>query len=319
MTAFAQAKEPAGRSAAASDLAQGKTLFARSRLLGRVSAFIFLLAALAVLDALQTLVRHEFNSLDLIAGETLMVSGMMPADARTLDDLTVEYEGAPGLAFEPLETYKGFWMGGFMWRANLTADAHMRPGKNYITIVDVIKEQAAESDSKDDKDRALLYGGRQNPALVYAVSVWPSEEARRAADNSLFRRFTGLPAFGVAAAAVLLAVAAGALNWFAFSRAEKILARHGIFYIYGVKDLAVAVRQALPGQKIPAVDGYKAIFSRLDQSFAVGDPVLLLNKDWDIQARGGILEVERFKAHARFAEGGVRPRYGWFIQRADTD
>lgn len=318
MTTSAQAKEPAGSTSAVPDLAEGKTLLARSRLLGRVSAFIFLIAALAVFDALQTLVRHEFNSLDLIAGETLLVSGMMPADARTLDDLVVEYEGTPGLAFEPLETYKGFWMGGFMWRANLRADAHTQPGKSYITIVDVIKEQTAESGSMDDRDRSLLYGGRQNPALVYAVSVWPSEEARRAADNSFFRRFTGLPAFGVAVAAVLLAVAAGVINWFLFSRAEKALALHGVFYIYGVKDLAVAVKQALPGQRIPAVSGYKAIFSRLDQPFAVNDSVLLLDKDWNIQARGSILEVERYKAHARFAEGGVKPRYGWLIQRADN-
>ena len=315
MTTSEQDIEPAGSSAAAPPLAEGKALLARSRLLGRVSAFIFFIAMLAVFDALQTLVRHEFNSLDLVAGETVMVSGMMPADAKSVDDLLVEYEGVPGIAFEPLETYKGFWMGGFMWRANLTADPGMQPGKTYITIVDVIKEQAAAGDSKDDKDRSLLYGGQQNPALVYAVSVWPSDAARRAADNSLFRRFTGLPAFGVAIGAVLLAVATGVLNWFAFARAEKALAAHGVFYIYGVKDLAVAVKQALPGQRILATSGYKAIFSRLDQSFTVGDPVLLLDKNWTVRGKGAILEVERFKAHARFAEDSVRPRYGWLVQK----
>lgn len=315
MTTSEQAPEPAGSDAAAPTLAQGKALLARSRLLGRVSAFIFFIAMLAVFDALQTLVRHEFNSIDLVAGETVMVSGMMPADARTVADLLVEYEGDAGVMFEPLETYKGFWMGGFMWRANLTAGANVSPGKTYVTIVDVIKAESSASDSKDDKDRILLYGGQQNPALVYAVSVWPSEEARRAADNSFFRRFTGLPAFGVAVAAVLLALIAGLGNWLAFARAEAALAPHGVFYIYGVKDLAVAVKQALPGQKILATSGHKAIFSRLDQPFAVGDPVLLLNKDWTVQGEGSILEVERFKAHARFAEDSVKPRYGWLIQR----
>lgn len=305
--------------APAVSLAQGKALLARSRFLGRVSAFIFLLAVLAVFDALQTLVRHEFNSIDLVAGETVMVSGMMPADAKTIEDIVIEVEGDTGLEFEPLETYKGFWMGGFMWRANLAAPAGAVPGKSYITIVDIIKPEAEEGDSKDERDRSLLFGGQQNPALVYAVSVWPSDAERRASDNSLFRRYTGLPAFGVAAVAVFLAVAVGIANWRTFSRAEETLAANGVFYIHGVKDLAVAVKQALPGQKVLATSGYKAIFARAGQSFQVGDPVLLLDRDWKEQARGAILNIERFKAEARFSEDGARPRYGWLVQRVTTE
>lgn len=314
MNNSAQATAPAAPS-----LAQGKALLARSRILGRVSAFIFLLAVLGVFDALQTLVRHEFNSIDLVAGETVLVSGMMPADAKTVSDMIVEIEGDPELAFEPQETYKGFWMGGFMWRANLTAPAGTSPGKSYITIVDIIKPEADASDSKDDRDRSLLYGGRQNPALVYAVSVWPSEAERRASDNSLFRRYTGLPAFGVAAFSVLLAVLFGLANWLTFSRAESALAANGVFYVHGVKDLAIAAKQALPGQKVLSRSGYKAIFSRAGQPFSVGDPVILLDRDWKEQARGTILDIERFQAHARFSEDSVRPRYGWLVQRVKTE
>lgn len=318
MSTSEQDAEPAGGSAALPSLADGKALLARSRILGRVSAFIFLIAVLAVFDALQTLVRHEFNSIELVPGETVMVSGMMPADARTIADLMIEMEGEPGLVFEPLETYKGFWMGGFMWRANLTVPMGTAPGKTYVTLVDIIKPEPGEGSGKDERDRALLYGGQQNPALVYAVNIWPTEDARRAADNSLFRRYTGFPAFGVAALAVLAAVLIGAANLREFSRAEKALALHGVFFIFGVKDLAVAAKQALPGQQVLATTGYKAIVARAGQSFTVGEPVELLDRDWQIRAGGSILEVDRTKAHARFPVEGVRPRYGWLLRRVEN-
>lgn len=314
MSFFTRAKEPANAPAAPATIDGGRILLARSRLLGRVSAFIFLLAALAVADALQTLVRHEFNSLDIIAGETVLVSGMMPAEATSIEQLRVNYEGGPGLAFEPFETYKGFWMGGFMWRARLTAATDMAPGKSVFTIVDIIKEPSS-AENRDERDRAILYGGRQNPALVYAVSVWPDDEARRAADNSIFRRFTGLPAFGVAVGAAVLAIIAGIANWFVFSRAEGALARHGVFYIYGVKNLAVAAKQALPGQKILSDSGYRATFSHLGQPLALGDAVLLLDKQWKVRARGKIFDKDGIKADARFAENVEKPRYGWLIQK----
>lgn len=291
-------------------LADSKARLARSRLLGRVSAFIFLLAALAVLDALQTLVRHEFNSLDLVPGETVLLSGMMPEKAKEFSDLEVLIEGAPDILFTPVETYKGFWMGGFMWRAELTVQSGAKPGKAVLTIVDIVKPPSGGG-SKDERDRSILYGGMQNPALVFSISIWPSEAERRAADTSLFRRFTGFPAFGVAAVAVLLAIAFGIANWRVFSKAESGLARHGIFFIHGVKDVQAAREQNGP----QAAPGYKAAFARAGQPFTRGDLVILYDKDWQEQGRGRIVEVDKIKAHALFPHDGVRPKYGWLAGR----
>lgn len=299
----------------AASLDRAKFLLARSRLLGRVSAFIFLLAAFAVLDGLQTLVRHEFNSIDLVPGESVLVSGMMPAGAKSHEDLVVEIDGDPGLTFTPLETYKGFWMGGHMWRAELKAAPDMRPGAATVTVVDVIKPDIAEGQSYDDRDRAILFGGKQNPALVHGITVWASESQRRAADDSLFRRFTGIQPFVLAGLCVFLALVAGLGNWLVFCRAESALAEHGVFVIHGVKDMAVAVKQALPGQRILATSGLRVAFSRLGKTFDIGEDMLLMNREWQAQAEGRILDVERLKAHALFPEDGVRPRYGWLVAR----
>lgn len=294
-----------------------KALLARSRFLGRVSAFIFLFAAFAVIDGLQTLVRHEFNSIDLVPGESVLVSGMLPADAKSHEDIVVEIEGDSGLRFTPLETYKGFWMGGHMWRAELSAAPDMRPGKAFVTVVDIIKEVPDEAGGKDARDRAILFGGRQNPALVHTVTIWASDAARTSADDSLFRRITGVQPFVLAALGVLLALGAAFGNWLLFTRAENALAEHQYFVVHGVKDMAVAVKQALPGQRLGATTGTRVAFFRLGKTFAIGEAMVLLDRLFQEQARGQILDVEKTKAHALFSEQGPQPRYGWIVTRAD--
>ena len=296
-------------------LAEARALLARSRLLGRVSAFIFLLAALAVVDALQTLVRHEFNTIDLVPGETVLVSGMLPAGISKYEDLVIEIQGDPNISFTPLETYKGFWMGGHMWRAELSAAKDALPGQAVVTVVDII---APETDSKnfDDRDRAILFGGQQNPALVFGITVWPSESARQAGDISVFRRITGFPAFGVAAFAVFVALLAGLANWRFFCKAETALAAHGVFFIHGLKEVRDEASGANPASSLRApLDGYKAAFARAGHSFVRAEPVLLYDRNWKEQGRGSIVGIDKYKAFALFPLDGIRPRYGWLVLR----
>jgi hypothetical protein len=304
-------------------LAAARARLDLSRLLGRISACIFLLAAIAVLDALQTLVRHEFNSIDLVPGESVPLSGMLPAGAKNHGELDLRIEGAPGIRLVPRETYKGFWMGGQMWRADLSADSGMAPGEGVVTVVDIIppatEQGKGEKNDFDDRDRSLLFGGRQNPALVFTVTVWPTESARRAADSSLFRRLTGLPAFGVAVVAVLLAIAAGIGNWLAFGKAEAGLAAHGVFFIHGLQDLRPKGGTNAGKSGPPGLAGYRAAFARAGEKLAPGDPVLLCDRAWNERGRGRIVEVDALKAYALFPRDGVRPRYGWLVTREKAE
>ena len=71
------------------DMEEGKSYLVRSRILGKLSACIFLIASLAVVDGLQTLMRQDFNSVSLVPGETTIMSGMMPQNATGTGDLVV--------------------------------------------------------------------------------------------------------------------------------------------------------------------------------------------------------------------------------------
>lgn len=285
-------------------LEKAKGLLSFSRLLGKISALVFVVAVFAVFDGLQTLVRHEFNSIDVIPGEQLLISGMLPGGASSHEELVTHMEDEQGIRFTPLETYKGFWMGGQMWRARLDVPADAAPGRAVITVVDILPEE--------DKDKTV-YAGSQNPALVFAINVYADDAARRASDNSLIRRFTGLPAFGVAAGAVLLAVFIGFGSWRAFNKAEKSLADHGVFFIHGVKQLENDGLGPFP------VVGYKTAFAHAGKKFYRNEPVLLYDGSWREQGKGNLIEVTKIKAFALFPLDGVRPKYGWLVARENVE
>lgn len=283
---------------------KAKGLLVRSRVLGVISALVFVVAVFAVFDGLQTLMRHEFNSIDVVPGEQLLVSGMLPGGTSSHEELVVHIDGEPGVIFTPLETYKGFWMGGHMWRARLEAPANYPPGRVVITVVDILPAE--------DKDKTV-FAGQQNPALVFAVNVFASEAERLAQDNSLLRRLTGYPAFALAAGAVFLAIVIGFVSWRTFGKAEAGLAEHGVFFIHGVKELDNTGMGPFP------VVGYKAAFAHAGKQFYRNEPVILYDKAWRERSRGSIVEVSKIKGFALFPQDGTKPRYGWLVAREDVE
>ena len=293
------------------DMEEGKAYLVRSRILGKLSACIFLIAALAVVDGLQTLMRQDFNSVSLIPGETTVMSGMMPQNATGTGDLVVETEGLTGLRFNAVDAFKGFWMGGNMWRAELTADATASPGKGTLTVVDMVPMKKVGSTAVRDEDSprkpappeedapAPVMG--QNPALVYTVTVWASAAEREAAEISFLRRFTGQPPFAVAGVAAAFALLAGICNFVFFAKAESRLARQGIFIIHGVKKQA---------------DGPHASFAHAGQDgFKPGERMLLYDTQWHEQGEGVIASKDRIKGFVRFSPEKP-PRYGWLVALA---
>ena len=285
-------------------LKKARGLLSFSRVFGGISALIFCAAVFAVFDGLQTLMRHEFNSIAVIPGEQTLVSGMLPGDAKSHEELVIHMDGDPGIRFTPLETYKGFWMGGQMWRSRLDVPADVAPGRAVITIEDILPEK--------DKDKTV-FAGQQNPALVFAVNIFVDEDERRAADNSLLRRYTGFPAFGVAGVAVLLALGMGFASWRIFGRAEKALAENGVFFIHGIKQ----VENDGPGPVSEV--GYRAAFAHTGKKFYRNEPVVLYDGKWQERGKGCLVEVTRIKAFALFPLDGVRPEYGWLVVRGASE
>ncbi len=295
---------------ASPELKAGRKNLVWSRVLGKFSAFIFFLAALAVVDGLQTLMRQDFNSIAVIPGETVTMTGAMPQNASGIADLVVETEGLSGLKFTPTDSFKGFWMGVNMWRAELSADAGASPGKGTLTVVDMVpmkkvgqaavRDEDRSRESKPDAASPTSIMG-QNPTLVYSVMVWPSAAEREASEFSFIRRYTGWASFAVAGAATALALLFGVGNFVCFAKAETRLARHGVYVIHGVKKRE---------------DGLHASFAHSEQSgFQPGDAVLLCDTHWQEQGKGVIADKDRFKGFARFSPA-TPPRYGWLVALA---
>ncbi len=268
-------------------------LLARARTIGLLGAVLFGLASVAVIDGLQTLMRHDFNRLDLIPGEVVAVSGNMPRNAQSIGDLQYVFEGETGLRFTPKEAFKGFWFGGQMWRGNLSVPADAKPGRAVLTIVDLVPAKRV-GDANATQSATV-----QNPMLVNQIRIFADAAARRAEDPSYIYRFFRLPPFAVAVFFAVLAFAACLTHWLLFGRAERALTADGTYFIHGVK---------------PDSAGAIVAFAHVGHDgFAPGDPVRLLDAKGRARARGTITEKNRHKGFAQFPPLGMQPRYGDLI------
>ncbi len=282
-------------------------LLARARFYGILCAVLFGLAALTVLDGLQTLMRHDFNRLDLTPGETTAVSGSLPQGAETYADLKFSIEGSSALRFTPLESFKGFWFGGLMWRGEVTATPDAAPGRATLTIIDRVPAKkitpadangtgsTAPAPSDASSESTLV----QNPMLVHHIYIHADEAARRSAEHSLLLRFTGVPPFAAAVFFFACALVAGVAHWRIFGLAERALARFGIFFVHGVKMEA---------------GGTVAAFSLSGRDDVTpGQTVRLLDVSGQAVGSGTITEISRNKGFALFPPTGRPPCYGRLV------
>lgn len=309
------------------ELAQAVGQTKRIKLWGKISATLFLFAALAVLDGLQSLARHDFNSFDLIPGETTFISGMLPEGVTSHEDLVIRLEGADGvgaggvdgLTVRPVASFKGFWLGGQMWRAEVTVPDFVVPGKAFLTVVDLIrpsrkvsKDNGGESQNTPDpimgeevqEDLPLV----QNPMLVYAVTIWPNALARQKAEKSMVRRLAGFSPFWLAGFSAVFAILAGIKGWFTFGLVEKTLARRGLYIVHGVKK---------PGSPSPTgqtTESWQALCAYFeDPALNVGDAVFLIDNAAAIRGEGVVREMKPDSFMAAFPTDGTAPVYSWLV------
>ncbi len=271
----------------------------KARLLATLSACFFFLAAFSVADTLQEMIRHDFNHIDIIPGEEILITGLFPAGAALPSDITSTITDN-GLSFTVLEAYKGFWMGGQMWRARLTASANASSTNATLTVTDILPEraEAAADRTKPTPVNPVETPGLQNPALVHSITIWPSEEERLKAQNSWIRRNLHLPPLGAGGLALAGALLTGLGHFFLFRKAQELFAQQKIFFIHGVK--------SVPG-------GVNAIFSMGSQhDLITGAAMNLWTPNWQRVDEGTLIEQTKGSGHALFT--GTPPRYGWLLE-----
>ena len=263
----------------------------RSRLLARLSALLFLLAAVGVIDALQSLARHEYNSVSLVGGETVIITGNLPQGHEDHTTVAFSLESDVPLTFSVTESFSGFWMGGKMWRGVLSSPqvSHETPGT--LTISDMWKQEETDAEGKP-----LL---RQNPTLIYPIRIFPDEAALQAADASFFLRTFSLSPFIIALCAAIAALLTAAAQWITFRKADALLGQRGFSFIYGIR----------------TTDGVlEALFLLPAQSQAsVAEPVDFFDASLTHQGQGTITTIDKRNATARSQDSSCHPKYGWFV------
>ena len=183
---------------------------------GHVAMLLLALAMLLLFDGLRSGIFGT-GDVRLIPSETYLVSGPLPPKTDRVEDFVIEGNAPDGsLRLTAEGTFTGYWFGGGMWRGHIATDSHPRPGSYVIKV----------------RDR---FGEKQNPALVFTVRVFASEEDRRLASPSMAMRWTGVEPFLLAAVSCVLGIMAGGGNYLLGRKWSAVLTEHGCGEIYRLK------------------------------------------------------------------------------------
>ncbi|MEG6505639.1 hypothetical protein [Nitratidesulfovibrio sp. 1201_IL3209] len=171
---------------------------------GRVALLLLLVCALSLVDGLVGRMQQGFNRTDALPGGEYPVSGPLPPQTETIEDMVIE-GGTDDrqVRLVPYEIYSGYWLGGKMWRGAIKVGTSPASGEYVIRVHD-------------------KYGEKQNPTLIFAVVVWPDEATMKANSPERLTRWFGVSAFSLSALVLPFALLAGFGNFMlgrAWSRA----------------------------------------------------------------------------------------------------
>jgi hypothetical protein len=174
---------------------------------------VLLIAAIG--DGLQSQANTPFNQQALLPGEGIVINGHMPGAAKDLSELLVE-SSSTQIRLTLESSYKGFWLGGQMWKGVLHADPDCPHGTHRLIV------RSAEQSKPD-------------PSLVYPIEVFDSERERHTHSASFFRKFASIRPFSAAIMLFPVAIGVfGSVYWIS-NRMERHMREHGQAEIYMLK------------------------------------------------------------------------------------
>ncbi len=181
----------------------------------RCGGLCMAIIALCVIDGLTSQLRQEFNTYDMLPGESMVLNGPMPVDTAEIKDLIIEGE-REAITLHPESTYKGFWMGGFMWKGEATAAKDAAAGKYTVTVRGETEEEP-------------------HAALTFTFRVYADAPGLRANAASYVTRYVGFHPYATAACLLPLAVLCGITVFFLAKKMERDMAARGKAEIYMIK------------------------------------------------------------------------------------
>jgi len=192
-----------------------KTVGTLRNVASRIGGLCMAIIVLCVIDGLTTQLRQEFNTFDLIPGESMVIGGPMPPEAKDINDLIIAGP-LETIQFRPESTYKGFWMGGFMWKGEATAAKDAAAGKYTVTV-------------RGEKEE------KPHPSLTFTFRVYPDAPGLRANAASYVTRYVGFHPYSAAACLFPLALLCGLTVFFLAKKMERDMAARGKAEIYMIK------------------------------------------------------------------------------------
>lgn len=190
------------------------TINQRRKLVGRAAALCCLLFFLSALDGLLSRFGQSADELRLLPGESISVNGSVSEGIRDPQDL--KYAGDSDqirLSFERIHT--GFWLGGLMWRGELTTSNEIGAGDYQVVV-------SAKSESSG---KALT---------VFRVRVFANTASLQQNSASMIQRHAGISPWWSAALFFLLAVISSGLVYLCSQRREQLLRQEGKAEIYRI-------------------------------------------------------------------------------------
>lgn len=186
----------------------------RRNLAGWAGALFFLLAFLALLDGLIGQFREPANLIKLLPGLTAEIDGPLEEEVPGVQELTY-FSDSDFLTLSFATVHKGYFLGGNLWRGQITASPRMRPGEYHLTV----------ASRKSTSPVATL---------AFRILVFPDPLSLQLSSKSLIRRHLGLSPWGAAAACLPgILLAFGALFYLSTQR-DRLLAQKGRAEIYRV-------------------------------------------------------------------------------------
>ena len=154
------------------------SLAAQRRFAGLVGCGVMILIVAALVDGMIAGGLKDPFRLDLLPGQSVMLSERMPNGAERLEDIRLRASD-PGISLRLQETFSGFWLGGTLWRAEATLAPGLPVGDYSVATFHHNGSAAA-------------------PPQVFTLRVHKDARAIQAASGSLSTRSLGLSPYRLA-------------------------------------------------------------------------------------------------------------------------
>ncbi len=181
-------------------------------LLGKVGAALCGLLFLALLDGLIAQFRQPQNVFKVLPGETVEINGPMAGEVKSVQEVAYTSD-SERLRLTFLSLHKGYFLGGDMWRGELTVNRDIAPGEYRLTVA--------------PKGPTL-----EKPLPPFRIIVYADAQARRQSSTSMIQRFTGYSPWVVAPAFLLLILPAFGMVFYLSQKREALMARQGKAEVY---------------------------------------------------------------------------------------